>query len=150
MDKISTERRSANMRRIRSKDTSPEIALRRLIHGLGYRFRLHRKDLPGRPDIVFPGRRKVIFAHGCFWHQHPGCREGRVPSSRLDYWAAKLERNQVRDTESRALLEEQGWRVLVVWECELKDVAAVSRTVKRFLGHARPRGSNAQVKRVKR
>jgi DNA mismatch endonuclease (patch repair protein) len=150
MDKISTERRSANMRRIRSKDTSPEIALRRLIHSLGYRFRLHRKDLPGQPDIVLPGRRKVIFAHGCFWHQHPDCQEGRIPGSRPDYWVSKLKRNQIRDATSRALLEKQGWKVLVIWECELKDVAAVTRTVKRFLGRAWSPGSGAQVKSTQR
>lgn len=139
MDKISPERRSANMGRIRSKDTSPEIALRRLVHRLGYRFRLHRKDLPGRPDIVFPARRKIILVHGCFWHQHSGCREGRIPGSRLDYWDAKLKRNQVRDAANRTLLEEQGWKVLVVWECELKDVTTVTQTVRRFLGRARSR-----------
>ena len=89
MDKLSAERRSANMRQIRSKDTTPELALRRMLHRLGYRFRLHRKDLPGKPDLVFPSRRKVIFVHGCFWHQHPACREGRVPRSRLEYWEPK-------------------------------------------------------------
>jgi DNA mismatch endonuclease (patch repair protein) len=132
-DKISAERRSANMRRIRSKDTSPEIALRSLIHRLGYRFRLHRKDLPGNPDMVFPSRRKVIFVHGCFWHQHRECREGRVPGSRLEYWGPKLRRNQERDAEAQASLKGQGWRSLTVWECQLKDAAAVLKTVKRFL-----------------
>ena len=96
MDKISAQRRSANMARIRSKNTSPEIILRCLIHRLGYRFRLHRKDLPGRPDIVFPSRRKIVLAHGCFWHQHPGCPEGRVPNSRREYWGPKLKRNEAR------------------------------------------------------
>jgi DNA mismatch endonuclease, patch repair protein len=137
MDKLSVERRSSNMRRIRSTDTNPELTLRRLIHGLGYRFRLHRKDLPGCPDIVFPGRRKVVFAHGCFWHQHPGCREGRIPGSRVDYWGPKLSRNQIRDAANQALLEEQGWGVLVVWECALKDTIVVKRTVKQFLGPAK-------------
>jgi len=135
-DKLSAERRSANMRRIRSKDTNPELALRSLIHRLGYRFRLHRKDLPGKPDMVFPSRRKVIFVHGCFWHQHPGCREGRVPGSRLEYWGPKLRRNQERDRASQAALTGQGWHCLTVWECELKDAAAVRKTVKRFLGTA--------------
>ena len=124
------------MRRIRSKDTNPELVLRRLIHGLGYRFRLHRKDLPGRPDLVFAKRRKIVFVHGCFWHQHPDCREGRIPSSRLDYWVPKLKQNQIRDAESRARLEEQGWSVLVVWECELKDTNAVRKKVELFLGTA--------------
>jgi DNA mismatch endonuclease (patch repair protein) len=133
MDKLTAERRSANMRQIRSKDTVPELALRRLIHRLGYRFRLHCKDLPGKPDLVFPSRRKVIFVHGCFWHQHPACREGRVPQSRPEYWKPKLQRNKNRDAASQASLEEQGWQVLVVWECELKDTTAALRRVKRFL-----------------
>ena len=137
MDKISPQRRSANMRRIRSKDTSPELMLRRLIHGLGYRFRLHRKDLPGRPDLVFTERRKIIFVHGCFWHQHSDCREGRIPGSRLDYWMPKLKKNQIRDAANRALLKEQGWKVLIIWECELTDISVVKRAVKKFLGSVR-------------
>jgi DNA mismatch endonuclease (patch repair protein) len=137
MDKLSAERRSANMRRIRSKNTAPELLLRRMLHRLGYRFRLHRKDLPGKPDLVFPSRRKVIFVHGCFWHQHSGCREGRVPGTRLDYWEPKLTRNQQRDAAAQLAMREQGWRFLVVWECELKDTTAALRTVKRFLGRAR-------------
>ncbi len=136
MDKLSAERRSANMRQIRSKDTNPELVLRRLLHRLGYRFRLHCKDLPGKPDLVFPARRKVIFVHGCFWHQHSGCREGRVPGTRLEYWAPKLARNQQRDQAAQSALEELGWQFLVVWECELKDTTAALRTVKRFLGKA--------------
>lgn len=136
MDKLSPERRSANMARIRSQNTSPELSLRKLIHGLGYRFRLHRNDLPGRPDLVFPSRKKVIFVHGCFWHQHTECREGRVPGSRLEYWGPKLRRNQERDALAQSGLRQQGWRYLVVWECELKDIAAVLKSVKRFLGTA--------------
>lgn len=138
MDKISPERRSANMGRIRSKNTSPEIVLRRLIHGLGYRFRLHRRDLPGKPDIVFPSRRKIILMHGCFWHQHSACPEGRIPGSRPEYWVEKLKRNQVRDEANRTLLEQQGWKIFVVWECELKDAAAVTKAVKKFLGSTAP------------
>jgi DNA mismatch endonuclease (patch repair protein) len=134
-DKISAERRSANMRRIRSKDTSPEIALRSLIHRLGYRFRLHHKDLPGKPDLVFPSRRKVVFVHGCFWHQHPECREGKVPGSRLEYWGPKLQRNRERDAEAQASLKGQGWHCLVVWECEMKHPAAVTKRVKQFLNN---------------
>lgn len=149
MDKLNAERRSANMRRIRSTDTNPELALRRLIHRLGYRFRLHRKDLPGRPDIVFPGLRKVIFMHGCFWHQHRGCREGRIPATRKDYWGPKLTRNRTRDTVNKTLLEEQGWKVHVVWECELKDASKVKRSVRQFLQHTTDRNSKAPLsKRV--
>ena len=136
MDKLSPERRSANMARIRSQNTSPEVSLRKVIHGLGYRFRLHRNDLPGKPDLVFPSRKKVIFVHGCFWHQHTECREGRVPGSRPEYWGPKLRRNQERDALAQTSLKKQGWRYLVVWECELKDITAVLKRVKRFLGTA--------------
>jgi DNA mismatch endonuclease, patch repair protein len=137
MDKLSTERRSANMRQIRSKDTKPEVLLRRLLHAQGYRFRLHRKDLPGKPDLVFPSRKKAIFVHGCFWHQHPGCREGRVPGSRREYWEPKLARNQQRDAAAQAALKEQGWRYLIVWECELDDATSAIKNVVSFLGPVR-------------
>jgi DNA mismatch endonuclease, patch repair protein len=135
VDKLSTERRSANMRQIRSKDTGPEMVLRSLVHRLGYRFRLHRKDLPGKPDLVFPGRRKVIFLHGCFWHQHSGCREGRVPGTRREYWEPKLARNRERDAAALTALKSQGWSVFTVWECELaKDPKAAAQRLARFLG----------------
>lgn len=134
MDRLSRERRSANMRRIRSKDTAPELFLRRLLHRAGYRFRIHRKDLPGKPDLVFTQRKKVIFVHGCFWHQHPGCREGRVPSSRAEYWEPKLQRNKQRDSATVDALRAIGWKSLVIWECELKNAAAVVRRAKRYLG----------------
>jgi DNA mismatch endonuclease (patch repair protein) len=133
-DKLSAERRSVNMSRIRSKGTAPEMLLRRMLHRCGYRFRLHRKDLPGKPDLVFPARKKVIFMHGCFWHQHPGCREGRVPGSRRDYWEPKLARNQQRDITAQAGLKAQGWQCLVLWECELKDAAAAVARARQFLG----------------
>jgi DNA mismatch endonuclease (patch repair protein) len=135
LDKLSQQRRSDNMRQIRSKDTSPELALRRLVFRMGYRFRLHRKDLPGKPDLVFSGRKKVVFLHGCFWHQHPGCREGRVPSTRREYWEPKLARNQERDAFAQAALKSLGWGVLTLWECELaKNPAAISGELRRFLG----------------
>ena len=133
-DRLSAERRSANMRRIRSKNTGPEMALRRLIHRLGYRFRLHKKDLPGKPDLVFSSRRKVIFVHGCFWHQHAGCREGRIPGTRREYWEGKLRRNRTRDAENQARLEESGWRVFTVWECSLRNEKELVRNLRRFLG----------------
>lgn len=126
--------RSENMRRIRSKDTAPEMAVRRLVHGLGYRYRLHRKDIPGKPDLVFPSRRKVIFIHGCFWHQHPECREGRPPKSNTAYWGPKLERNVERDRRAVAELTAAGWGVLVVWECETKDLGELQGAVQAFLG----------------
>lgn len=125
--------RSENMRAIRGKDTKPEMAVRSLVHGLGYRFRLHRADLPGKPDLVFPARSKVIFVHGCFWHSH-ACKSGLVPKSNRDFWLPKLRRNKARDRRSLAALEKQGWKALVIWECELKDTWALRLTVKRFLG----------------
>lgn len=133
MDKLTAERRSQNMRQIRSQNTAPEVMLRQMLHRCGYRFRLHRKDLPGKPDLVFASRKKVIFVHGCFWHQHPGCREGRVPSSRRDYWAPKLARNQQRDRSAQASLNQQGWEYLVLWECDLKDAGAALKMAQRFL-----------------
>lgn len=121
----------------RSKNTAPEMAVRSLAHRLGYRYRLHRKDIPGKPDLVFPGRRKVIFIHGCFWHQHPGCREGRPPKSNTAYWLPKLERNMERDKAALARLAAAGWDVLVIWECETKDAEALARTLTGFLGTPR-------------
>jgi DNA mismatch endonuclease, patch repair protein len=110
--------RSENMRAIRGKDTKPEMAVRRLVHGLGYRFRLHRADLPGKPDLVFPARFKVIFVHGCFWHSH-GCKSGLIPKSNRDFWLPKLMQNKARDKSSLAALAQLGWKTLVIWECEI-------------------------------
>jgi DNA mismatch endonuclease Vsr len=131
--------RSENMRRIRSKDTTPELTVRRLVHSLGYRYRLHRKDIPGKPDLVFLGRKKVIFVHGCFWHQHPGCNEGRLPKTNKDYWQPKLERNVARDSAAQEQLASLGWDVLVLWECEIKEIERVRRVLIDFLG-AQKRG----------
>ena len=125
--------RSENMRRIRHKDMAPELAVRRLAHGMGYRYRLHRKDLPGKPDLVFVSRRKVIFVHGCFWHMH-GCKVSHQPKSNLDYWVSKLARNKIRDTKHVKALRADGWHVLVVWECELRQIAKVQQRIARFLG----------------
>jgi DNA mismatch endonuclease (patch repair protein) len=125
--------RSENMRAIRSKDTLPEMAVRSLIHGLGYRFRLHQRDLPGKPDLVFPARRKVIFVHGCFWHSH-ACKAGLIPKSNRDFWLAKLRQNKVRDRENLEALRRLGWDALAIWQCELKDSSAIRLRVKRFLG----------------
>jgi DNA mismatch endonuclease, patch repair protein len=134
VDKLSADRRSENMRRIKSKDMKPELLIRRLVHGLGYRYRLHRKDMPGRPDLVFGPRRKVIFVHGCFWHQHTSCREGRLPGSNAEYWQPKLARNVRRDAENLASLEASGWHTLVIWECEMKSPEALKRRLRKFLG----------------
>ncbi|WP_264212990.1 very short patch repair endonuclease [Leisingera thetidis] len=134
-DTLTPERRSANMARIRAKDTKPEMLVRRLVHGLGYRYRLHRKDLPGKPDLVFGPRRKVIFVHGCFWHQH-SCPAGRIPASRRSYWEPKLLRNKQRDAEQQAVLQAAGWQVLTIWECETKDRDALQNRLEAFLKNA--------------
>lgn len=134
MDKLSRAERSENMRRIRSKDSHPEIMVRSLAHALGYRFRLHRRDLPGKPDLVFPSRRKVIFVHGCFWHLHGRCREGRIPKSRQSYWRPKLERNRERDARNRRKLASLGWACLVIWECETVSAVRLEQRLQRFLG----------------
>lgn len=121
------------MRAIRSKGMKPELLVRRMAYALGFRFRLHRKDLPGKPDLAFIGRKKAIFVHGCFWHQHPGCREGRPPSSNQAYWGPKLKRNVERDRASVEELSRKGWQSLIVWECELKDVDVVQQRLLNFL-----------------
>lgn len=133
-DRLTPAERSENMRRIRSKDTSPELAIRKLLHHLGYRFRLHIKELPGRPDIVLPSRRCIVLVHGCFWHGHSRCREGRVPGSNVGYWSAKLEANKLRDRRNIRKLRNLGWSVLVVWECQVKDLPKVEKRLLRFLG----------------
>ncbi len=124
---------SEHMRRIRNRDTKPELAVRRLAYGMGYRYRLHRRDLPGTPDLVFAGRGKVNFVHGCFWHQHD-CRLGqKQPSTNRDYWLPKLARNVERDAENQTHLAQLGWEALIVWECDLKDTSAVRDRIKAFL-----------------
>lgn len=127
------------MARIRAKDTGPELTVRRLTHKLGYRYRLHRRELPGSPDLVFLSRRKVIFVHGCFWHRHgnKNCTLARLPKSRLAFWKAKLEGNKLRDRRNRAKLSAAGWRSLVIWECQLRDLDAVTRKIAKFLGRKR-------------
>lgn len=124
------------MRAVKGKDTKPEMIVRRLVHGMGFRYRLHRKDLPGKPDLAFGRRKKAIFVHGCFWHQHSesGCRGARMPATRSDYWRPKLTRNKERDERAIAELGRLGWDVLVVWECWLKDVNRTGTVVEAFLG----------------
>lgn len=124
---------SARMRRIRKKDTGPEMTVRRIAHGLGYRYRLHRRDLPGTPDLVFPNRRKVIFVHGCFWHQHD-CRLGcKQPTTNQDYWLPKLRRNVERDAIASAKLREAGWQILVIWECQTRKGEGLGEMICEFL-----------------
>jgi DNA mismatch endonuclease (patch repair protein) len=126
--------RSRMMAAVRSKDTQPEMLVRRLVHSMGYRYRLHAARLPGKPDLVFVGKRKIIFVHGCFWHQHSGCKGSHLPKSNQDYWLPKLERNRVRDAEHLKALRGDGWRYLILWECELCKGAALRRRISRFLG----------------
>ena len=131
--KETPEERSRVMRQVKSQDTSPELRVRKLLHGLGYRYRLHRRGLPGTPDIVFPARRKVIFVHGCFWHGH-GCKRGaRTPKTNRAYWEGKIGRNRDRHERSCAALAEAGWRVLTVWECEIRDTETLTARLTAFL-----------------
>ena len=131
---LTARERSDLMSRIRSTDTKPEMRVRRLVHGMGYRYRLHAPDLPGRPDLVFRPRRKAIFVHGCFWHRHEGCVNNRVPQTRRDFWRRKLDGNARRDRLNEQALQAMGWRVLVIWECETKDPEFLAEAVTRFLG----------------
>lgn len=126
--------RSGIMRAVKSRDTAPEMLVRRLVYSMGYRYRLHRKDLPGKPDLVFSSRRKVIFVHGCFWHGHTCTRGARVPKANRDYWLTKIAKNRKRDSQHQARLEETGWRVLIIWECEIKDRPALAARLQAFLG----------------
>lgn len=132
-DTVTPEARSRIMARVKSKGMKPEMQVRRLLHGLGYRYRLHRADLPGRPDLVFPSRCKVVFVNGCFWHRHDGCPRVRIPATNREYWIAKLDRNHARDARNVVALVEQGWAVLTVWECQLRDLPATAERLVAFL-----------------
>ncbi|MCY2929077.1 MAG: DNA mismatch endonuclease Vsr [Planctomycetota bacterium] len=132
-DTFTKAERSRIMAAVKSQDTTPEMVVRRLVHGLGFRYRLHDGTLPGRPDLVLPSRRKIIFIHGCFWHRHR-CEAGRsMPASRVDYWRAKFARNQTRDRKVRRQLAKSGWRVLVIWECQTRNLDRLRTKVKSFL-----------------
>lgn len=132
-DTLSPTERSERMSRVRSRDTGPERSLRRLLTDLGYRYRLQYANAPGRPDVAFPGRRKAIWMHGCFWHRHPGCRNARLPKSRREFWVPKLEGNRRRDLATQREARRQGWRTLVAWECELRNPGRLSRRLVEFL-----------------
>lgn len=137
MDKLTPERRSVNMSRIRSRDTSPELTVRRMVHSIGFRFRLHVPTLPGKPDLVFPRLNKIIEVRGCFWHQHKGCIDSHIPKSRVEYWRPKLTRNKRRDKETEKRLRAAGWDVLTLWECELKNAAQLRKRLAGFLRRRR-------------
>ena len=136
IDTLTPRERSERMSRVRGKDTKPELTVRRLVHGMGYRYRLHRRDLPGIPDLVFQRRKKVLFIHGCYWHRHPDpqCKLARLPKSRLDFWKPKLEANRQRDLSNTHELSRLGWKILVVWECEIGDKEQLENKLRLFLG----------------
>ncbi len=133
MDTRTPEQRRRIMQSVGQKNTGPEIVVRRIAHALGYRFRLHRKDLPGRPDLVFPGRRKVVFVHGCFWHGH-GCPKGRLPKSKPEFWVPKIEGNKARDERAEQALVDLGWETLTLWQCETKTPEVIATKLREFLG----------------
>lgn len=134
MDIVDQATRSRMMGRIRGKDTKPELTVRRVAHRLGYRYRLHRAELPGRPDLVFPGRRKVVFVHGCYWHRHPGCRFAYSPKSNVEFWTQKFENNVRRDLAALTRLRDSGWAPLIIWECECGDDELVAAKLTAHLG----------------
>lgn len=133
MDTLSRTERSQRMALIRGRDTKPELTVRRLLHGWGFRYRLHGAALPGKPDLVFPRRKKVIFVHGCFWHRHPDCALARLPKSRLAFWLPKLNENRQRDLRNIRRLRKLGWKTQIVWECELRDLDRLGRRMRVFL-----------------
>jgi DNA mismatch endonuclease (patch repair protein) len=132
-DTLTPIERSERMGHVRAKDTRPEMVVRKLVHGMGYRYRLHARDLPGNPDLVFPSRGKIIFVHGCFWHRHGRCPLTRWPKSKLDFWKPKLENNHRRDELNTRRLRRLGWSVLVVWECQLNDKRRIAGRLRSFL-----------------
>ena len=137
MDHLSPEERSKNMGRIHSKNTKPEIRVRSILHRQGYRYRIHVKELPGKPDLYFPKYKLVVFVQGCFWHQHENCKRSNIPKSNKDYWITKLNRNVERDRENKKKLEELGLSVLYIWECETKDPESIIKTFKGFIDNMR-------------
>lgn len=133
MDLYNKLTRSEIMRSVKSKDTGAELVVRQILHKSGYRYRLHIKDLPGKPDIVFKGRRKIILVHGCFWHQHPGCQNADRPLSNTEYWDSKLNSNMARDAKNLNFLNEKGWDVLIVWECQTRDKTSLFNMLTEFM-----------------
>ena len=134
-DNLSPEQRRKTMASVKSKDTTPEMRVRRLVHAQGLRFRLHREDLPGKPDLTFPRFNKLIFVHGCFWHGHEGCEASKRPASNTEYWNKKLERNRTRDKANQARLRALGWKPLIIWECQTRDREELRRIILRFFSN---------------
>ena len=133
LDPLSPTERSERMGRVKGRNTNPELMVRSLLTRLGYRYRIHYRELPGRPDIAFPGRRKVIWVHGCFWHRHHGCSLARLPKTRADFWVPKLEGNKLRDGQHQEKVRSLGWEVMLIWECELRDLPALKSKVEQYL-----------------
>jgi DNA mismatch endonuclease (patch repair protein) len=133
MSSPTSQKKSDMMRRVKSRDTGAEMQVRRLLHSLGYRYRLHKKDLPGRPDLAFLSRRKVIFVHGCFWHQHNGCSKAKRPKTNVQFWDDKLNRNIERDRENQKDLEKAGWDIFIAWECKITDIQGLEEDLRAFL-----------------
>jgi len=133
VDIFTTDKRSEIMSRIKNRDTAPEIKVRSIIHRMGYRFRLHRKDLPGNPDIVFPKHKKIIFVNGCFWHGHKNCIRSKRPSSNKNFWDQKIDKNITRDKNIRKALNKSGWKVLVIWQCEINDINKLEVKIANFM-----------------
>jgi len=144
-DTISKARRSANMRAVRSRNTAPEVRVRRLAHQLGYRFRLHQRKLPGTPDLTFPSQKKAIFVHGCFWHQHKHCPRAALPGTNRGFWRRKLTRNATRDAEQLRAISKKGWRSLVIWECETKNEERLAARLQKFLRSNPPATQSAKI-----
>jgi len=144
MDRLTSEQRSEVMSRVRGKDTRPELEVRRAAHALGLRFRLQRRDLPGSPDIVFPKARVAIFVHGCFWHQHPGCKRASMPATRTEFWQTKLRRNVERDRRAIEALSALGWKTAVIWECETRSKEAICGRLRElfYLHEHAPKGAD--------
>jgi DNA mismatch endonuclease (patch repair protein) len=132
VDKLTPEHRSWNMSRIKSSNTKPELIVRSILHRMGFRFRLHRKDIPGKPDIVLPKYKTVIFVHGCFWHRHEGCKYAYTPKSRVDFWEAKFSSNIKRDIKVKKQLDELNWNIFVIWECELSDINSLRKKIQKY------------------
>jgi len=148
-DKSAAELRSGTMRAVKSKHTAPEMAVRRFLHAVGLRYRLHDQRLPGAPDLVFPSRRVALFVHGCFWHQHPGCAGAARPRSRLEYWTRKLDGNMMRDRRQHAELQLIGWKPLVIWECEARERKLLMQLAETIRGtHQHPQSSRRSAKRL--
>jgi DNA mismatch endonuclease (patch repair protein) len=145
MDTRTPDQRSRIMRSVRAYNTGPELVVRRIVHALGFRFRLHGKFLPGKPDLVLARHRAVVFVNGCFWHGH-GCSKGRLPKSKLDFWAAKIARNRARDASCVRALEADGWRVLTVWQCETRDLETLRKRIDRFFSESLTKVGVTQTK----